>query len=87
MKWCDMADIPKSQNGLIEREATNDRDEALRFASKRPGTSAVSLYRTRWLIAHNHLHAIIHDGGSAEGKWARYLAALRVAREVASHPG
>ncbi len=78
---------PKSPNDPIEREATNGRDEALKLASKRPGTSAVSLYRTRWLIAHNHLHAIVHDGGSAKEKWATYLVELCVAREVASRPG
>ena len=80
-------DISESQSDPFEREATNDRDEALKLASKRPGTSAVSLYRTRWLIAHNHLHALVHDGGSTNEKWAAYLVELRAAHEIASRPG
>ncbi len=50
-----------------------------------------SLYRTRWLMAHNRLHDIVHNSASVEpeklsGQWNEYLAELNTAGEVASKP-
>jgi hypothetical protein len=52
--------------------------------------SKESLYRTRWLMAHNHLHSIAHDTQlvKLEGvkkRWDDYLSELKTAEEVASH--
>jgi hypothetical protein len=47
----------------------------------------VSLYRSRWLMAHNRLHAVVHDGStSAAEQWDRYLEDLEKADEVAKQP-
>lgn len=51
---------------------------------------SASLYRTRWLMAHNCLHDLFHKGGLLKsedrGEWEAYLAELRTAEEVASRP-
>jgi hypothetical protein len=52
---------------------------------------SASLYRTRWLMAHNSLHSLFYEGGLIKseehrGKWEAYLAELRTAEEVASRP-
>lgn len=48
-----------------------------------------SLYRTRWLMAHNRLHEIIHSGDSETKTfyvrhWDEYLAELRAAKGIAA---
>ena len=48
-----------------------------------------SLYRTRWLMAHNRLHEIIHSGDpktktSLARRWDEYLAELRTAKSIAA---
>ena len=53
--------------------------------------SEVSRYRTRWLMAHNHLHKILHSAGPlTEEEKARqfedYLRELQSADDVASRP-
>lgn len=50
-----------------------------------------SLYRMRWLMAHNRLHEIVHKGELVESEkpskqWNEYLADLNAADEVASKP-
>jgi hypothetical protein len=50
-----------------------------------------SLYRTRWLMAHNRLHAIVHEADLAKPEnlarqWNEYLAELAASDEVASKP-
>ena len=47
-----------------------------------------SLYRTRWLLAHNRLHALAHDGGSAsaEDLWKEYLAELQTSEDTVNAP-
>ena len=53
-----------------------------------------SLYRTRWLMAHNRLHEIVHyeyectddPRISLIPQWDAYLAELRTAEEVAAKP-
>ena len=50
-----------------------------------------SLYRTRWLMAHNRLHAIVHQDELAKldqikRQWRKYLAELKTAEDVASRP-
>jgi hypothetical protein len=50
-----------------------------------------SLYRTRWLMAHNRLHDLFYKSGLIKseeyrGEWEAYLAELRTADEVASQP-
>ena len=52
---------------------------------------SASLYRTRWLMAHNCLHDLFYKGGLLKseehrGKWEAYLAEPRTAEEVASRP-
>ena len=44
-----------------------------------------SLYRTRWLMAHNRLHALAHgeEVGSAQDAWNEYLTELETSEEVA----
>ena len=61
----------------------------LKAATDKPDDA--SLYRTRWLMAHNRLHGLFHEGGllKAEehrGEWEAYLAELRTAETVASQP-
>jgi hypothetical protein len=46
-----------------------------------------SLYRTQWLMAHNRLHAAVHDPkASLPEVWSGYLADLATAEVVASSP-
>ena len=46
-----------------------------------------SLYRTRWLMAHNCVHDLIHiDGIDPKTRWEEYLAELKTAEQVASVP-
>lgn len=50
-------------------------------------TSKVSLYRTRWLMAHNRLHAIAHDSKvSVKDTWDDYLKELSTSEAVAKTP-
>ncbi|MEJ0071348.1 MAG: hypothetical protein WDO24_24320 [Pseudomonadota bacterium] len=55
---------------------------------ERPETDPESLYRTRWLMAHNRLHEIVHAAEPADKAklWADYLADLEKAEEVAAQP-
>lgn len=51
----------------------------------------VSLYRTRWLMAHNALHDMIHalQGGkqpALQKRWRQYLKELKTAPQVACKP-
>jgi hypothetical protein len=53
--------------------------------------TASSLYRTRWLMAHNRLHAIVHEADLAKPdnltrQWNEYLAELAASDEIASKP-
>jgi len=48
-----------------------------------------SLYRTRWLMAHNQLHKLVHSEPKHpqfDKTWNEYLAELQTAEEVASKP-
>ena len=45
-----------------------------------------SLYRTRWLMAHNHLHKIVHEGGDPQAIYEDYLRELSSAEEIARQP-
>jgi hypothetical protein len=50
-----------------------------------------SLYRTRWLMAHNRLHDFVHSKVMAEPDdqlrhWEAYLAELRTAEVIAAQP-
>jgi hypothetical protein len=45
-----------------------------------------SLYRTRWLMAHNALHGLTHEGGNPQAVFDDYLRELQTAEEVASRP-
>lgn len=50
-----------------------------------------ALYRTRWLMAHNRLHEIVHKGDSETETprarhWDEYLAELRTAKDIAAQP-
>jgi hypothetical protein len=46
------------------------------------------LYRTRWLMAHNRLHAIVHESFSSElmDSWNEYLKELENAEAIAKKP-
>jgi hypothetical protein len=51
----------------------------------------MSLYRTRWLMAHNRLHDLFYKGGLLKseehrGEWEAYITELRTAEEVTSRP-
>jgi Zn-dependent peptidase ImmA (M78 family) len=53
--------------------------------------SESSLYRTRWLMAHNRLHVIVHQTEMAKPEnltrqWDEYLAELAASDEIASKP-
>jgi hypothetical protein len=49
--------------------------------------SKESLYRTRWLMAHNRLHAVAHRREvSVEDTWSGYLKDLETAEAVAKTP-
>lgn len=53
--------------------------------------SAESLYRTRWLMAHNRLHSLVHrsepaDVTELEFHRREYLDELNCAEEIASRP-
>jgi hypothetical protein len=51
---------------------------------------SASVYRTRWLIAHNCLHALVHGGTTdrraLQRAWQSYLAELRTSDEIAKRP-
>lgn len=56
-----------------------------------PGEATSSLYRTRWLMAHNRLHVLLHRDAplfqnEAESQWNEYLAELRTAAERIAEP-
>ena len=61
---------------------TNDIDDSL--SSVRPDQA--SLYRTRWLMAHNALHDLVHKGGDPQALFEGYLRELRTAEAVAAQP-
>ncbi len=47
-------------------------------------SSKESLYRTKWLMAHNRLHRVVHDSSTSPVKeWSSYLAELQTAWDVA----
>lgn len=47
--------------------------------------SMESVYRTKWLIAHNCLHKIAHDHPDLlKGEWDGYLSELESAEAIAS---
>jgi hypothetical protein len=45
-----------------------------------------SLYRTRWLMAHNRLHALVNDDdpNSPRETWNEYLRELETAEDTSS---
>jgi hypothetical protein len=46
-----------------------------------------SLYRTKWLMAHNALHNAVYDPkATLPNVWAAYLSELATAKEKASVP-
>lgn len=46
-----------------------------------------SLYHTKFLMAHNKLHAATHESNvDSEKLWRDYLAELETAEEVSRHP-
>ena len=52
-----------------------------------PVPSAESLYRTKWLMAHNALHDLAHNASLEPVKvWDTYLNELATAEEVAQRP-
>jgi len=59
------------------------------FSSVTQGTetSRESLYRTKWLMAHNHLHTLVHDSSAKPSEvWADYLKELESSEEIAKQP-
>jgi hypothetical protein len=56
-------------------------------SSHDPESNGESLYRTKWLMAHNALHEIINDPkASPKDVWASYLKKLQSSEEVARKP-
>jgi hypothetical protein len=51
-----------------------------------PRADGESLYRTQWLMAHNALHTLVHDGGDPQAIFDDYLRNLQNAEVVASQP-
>jgi hypothetical protein len=52
-----------------------------------PIASRESLYRTRWLAAHNSLHSLVHgEKPNLNEIWSGYLEQLRSSEEVAATP-
>ena len=52
-----------------------------------PVPSTESLYRTRWLMAHQAVHTLVHDKGAKPDQvWKDYLEELGSSEEVASRP-
>ena len=50
--------------------------------------SKESLYRTKWLMAHNRLHSLVHDSSaSPQAEWRGYLRDLRSSEAVAKTQG
>lgn len=50
-----------------------------------------SFYRTRFLMAHNRLHEMVHQGDpeteTSRGQhWDEYLAELRTAEDIVAQP-
>ena len=59
-------------------------EETLPVASM---ASKESIYRTRWLMAHNRLHAAVHENSvSLPDLWNDYLKELESSEEVAATP-
>ena len=49
--------------------------------------SKVSLYRTKWLIAHDHLYKLVDDSSAKPAEvWPDYLRKLETAEDVAKKP-
>ena len=46
-----------------------------------------SLYRTKWLMAHNALHELVHNPNASEKEvWGKYLKELESSEQVATQP-
>lgn len=52
-----------------------------------PKPESASLYRTRWLTAHNHLHDLVHKGADPQAIFDDYLRDLGNAENIASQSG
>jgi hypothetical protein len=64
-----------------------EKIESPELASAESAPSTESLYRTRWLMAHNRLHTIAHNSSaSASDTWNLYLKDLSQAEEIAKTP-
>jgi hypothetical protein len=65
-----------------------EREEINEIVAFHPaGISTESLYRTRWLMAHNRLHDAAHkDIPVTQAFFEEYLAELRASEEIASRP-
>jgi hypothetical protein len=49
--------------------------------------SKESLYRTKWLMAHNRLHTLLHKSpASVTDEWGAYLKDLRFSETAAKIP-
>ena len=62
---------------------------ATKHEADKPSTE--SLYRTRWLMAHNRFHSLVHRQEPAnlselKFQWQEYLDELNAAKEIASRP-
>lgn len=56
----------------------------LKITDRQPDQA--SLYRTKWLMAHNHLHDLAHKGGDPQAIFNDYLRELATAEDVARQP-
>ena len=56
-------------------------------APSEASSSKESLYRTKWLMAHNRLHDLAHNGSLVPTTvWEEYLNELKSAEAVAKTP-
>ena len=51
-----------------------------------PRPAGEALYRTQWLMAHNALHGLVHQGGEPQASFDGYLRELATAEAIASQP-
>ena len=51
------------------------------------GVDMASFYRTKWLMAHNRLHSVVHEpSANLTEEWSTYLSELQSAENLVRTP-
>ncbi|MGA2990531.1 MAG: hypothetical protein ABSD88_08650 [Candidatus Korobacteraceae bacterium] len=71
----------------MEKVVENQQEVKTQQNEEVARVNGASLYRTKWLMAHNRLHTAVHDpSASLPDIWRDYLKELETAETVAQSP-